>query len=99
MTVLPTVRRQIEQAAQRQANPGRKRQPAAWGSAAALTGRGALTRRGPRLSAGGVIATLGVAVAVTIAVTTIALLGHRHTVRTSPATARATGRRSHVAAT
>jgi hypothetical protein len=56
MTVLPTVRRQIEQAAQRQASAGRRRQWAPLRTAGAVTASPARTRRRARLTEGGVIA-------------------------------------------
>ena len=74
MTVLPTVRRQLEQAAARQA-------------ATSLRGRAARRSLRPRLPpfrAEGIIAALGVIVALGVAVLAVALLHHTRT--TAPAT-------------
>lgn len=87
MTVLPTVRRQIEQAAHRQAGArsGSGLEPLP--TPAAVTARPA--RRRARPSAGGVAVALGAVLALGIATAAIVLLPHRRTVTNSPATGRA----------
>jgi hypothetical protein len=72
MTVLPTVRGQIEQAAQRQAS-------------AAPTARPARGRRRVRVRGGSVVVVAGVALALCTALAAIVLFGHRHPVTNSPA--------------
>jgi hypothetical protein len=83
MTVLPTVRRQLEQAAQRQAR-ARSRPTFAPLRGIAAAKQSVSARRRGRLS-GGAVAAASVIVTLCIVVLAVLLLGHRRPVRHSPA--------------
>jgi hypothetical protein len=87
MTVLPTVRRQLEHAAHRQATTRRRRFPA-WRATVASSTRGPSDHRRQRLGPGHVGLGLSVILTVAIAALAIALLGHR---RTGPVSSPAAG--------
>jgi len=76
MTVLPTVRRQLEQAAHRQATTRRRRFPA-WRATVAFSTRAPTAHRRQRLRRERVVLGLSVVLTVAIAALAIALLGHR----------------------
>ena len=75
MTVLPTVRRQIELAAHRQATARQRRFPA-WRAPIASSSRALVAGRRPRLAGGRVVVGLSMLLAVAVAALAIALLGH-----------------------
>jgi hypothetical protein len=87
MTVLPTVRRQLELAAHRQATTRRRRFPG-WRATAAFSTRAPTAHRRQRLGPGHVGLGLSVILTVAIAALAIALLGHR---RTGPGSSPAAG--------
>ena len=84
MTVLPTVRHQIQQAAERQAGERRRRPFAPPGSTASGAVSPGEARRRGRLSGGGIVAALGMAVAICTAIAAVTLLGHGRGAAGSP---------------